>query len=246
MSHEAPTPASPDSRDRMVAEMAELAGGLAHELRNPLSTLMINLKLLSEDLANEHASFDLVRRRAITRVESLRHEAQRLQNLFEEFLRLATPCALNRHTANLHELIQQLMNFLEPSLQAANVVVNLRLEANPHQLHVDEDMLRQALLNLIINGQQAMPEGGQITVATRNENSDLIIEVFDTGVGIAKSDHDRILRPFYSTKKNGNGLGLSITRRIIEEHGGTLTFDSQLGKGTTFHVRLPIRGTGGP
>ncbi len=229
---------------RRIAELAELAGGLAHELRNPLSTMMINLKLLAEDLRDETADFHDTRRRSLLKVDGLRREADRLQQLFDEFLNLAGPVTLAEKEVNLGDLIQRLGTFLDPLLASSQVELTISVPSDEASNSVaiclgDENLLSQAVLNLAINAHQAMPDGGTLRIAAGTSDDDAWVTVTDTGVGIAPEDYDRVLKPFFSTKGKGTGLGLSITQRIIHEHGGTLTFSSELAKGTTFTVRLP-------
>jgi two-component system sensor histidine kinase HydH len=243
LDQDAPIPirrASPTEAQRAIAEIAELAGGLAHELRNPLSTMMINLKLLAEDLSDTDASPEDVRRRALLKVDTLRREAERLQSLFDDFLNLTGPCRLQRAKTDLNAVVARLIEFFEPLAHSEGIEVRTVGTQNPLVCPVDEKLLSQALLNIVVNAQQAMPEGGELTLTTAVEGDQAVLTVSDTGVGIAQSDRERILRPFFSTKASGNGLGLSLTRRVIQEHGGTLSFESELGRGTTFTIRLPL------
>lgn len=225
--------------NRLVAEMTGLVGGLAHELRNPLSTMMVNLELLAEDLQDSSAHADDTRRRALLKVEVLRTEAGRLQSLFDQFLHLADPYQLSRQTLDVNELVEDLCAFVEPSAREKNVQLIVTLQTGSLPCWVDEARLRQALLNIMLNAQQAMPDGGTLRVTTRGDADRVTIAVSDTGVGIAPEDQDRIWRPFFSTKAKGNGLGLAITQRIVHEHGGRLAFETQPGVGTTFAISLP-------
>ncbi len=232
-------PASTDPRQAVI-ELAELAGGLAHELRNPLSTIMVNLKLLAEDLQDLEAHPRDVRRRALLKVDVLRREAERLQSLFDEFLNLTGPYALHRQPVDLNLVVTRLVEFCEPLLSANAIRVTVDAAGTPLQCSVDEKLLRQALLNIVINAQQAMPDGGELRIKVGKDGDRAFIAVADSGVGIPQPYHDRVFRPFFSTKSGGTGLGLSITQRIIHEHEGTLTFQSEEGKGTTFTIRLPL------
>lgn len=222
-----------------VVEMAELAGGLAHELRNPLSTMMVNLKLLAENLQDDSATFDDVRRRALLKVDVLRREAERLQSLFDDFLNLATPYNLQRSLCDLNKVVARLVEFFEPMLKSSGIALDVSTNPDPLIVSADEGLLSQALLNLVVNAQEAMPNGGTLTISTGRENGFARISVADTGMGIAENDRDRVLRPFFSTKSKGTGLGLSITRRIVQEHSGTLTFEENLPHGTIFTIALP-------
>jgi len=226
-------------QEQMVAEMAELAGGLAHELRNPLSTMMINLKLLAEDLSDPDARLSDVRRRALIKVDRLSREGKRLQSLFDEFLRLAGPCRLNLVSVDVNGVVQELIEFVKPMATKAGIPI--QFERAPESLHcqIDENLIRQALLNLLINAQQAMPDGGTLTIKTAGTDDRVSIHITDTGVGISTRDQARIMRPFVSAKPDGNGLGLSITRRVVQEHGGDLALQSELGQGTTATISIP-------
>jgi signal transduction histidine kinase len=125
-------------------------------------------------------------------------------------------------------------------LHATSIKVSIRRPHTPLLCTVDEKLISQAMLNLVINARDAMSNGGDLTITTVAEDRWAIIRVADTGIGIGEKDQDRILRPFFSTKAKGSGLGLSITRRIVLEHGGELSFTSRPGEGTTFTVRLPL------
>ena len=232
-------PAAGPTPQQTVAEMAEMIGGLAHELRNPLSTLMVNLKLLSEDLNDLTADPEDTRRRSLVRVNSLQREAERLQTLFDEFLHLTDPFKGRRTEEDINDIVGRLLAFFEPSARGGGIKVEFTLADGPLVCRVDESHLRRALLNILINAQQAMPHGGTMTVTTKAEDSFAVIEIADTGTGIGEEDRERVLRPFFSTKAEGTGLGLSITQRVIHEHGGTLGFESQRDAGTTFTIRLP-------
>jgi signal transduction histidine kinase len=230
-----------DARQRMVAELTALAGGLAHELRNPLSTMMINLQLLAEDLEDRRTDPETMRRRALLKVHTLRREAERLQSLFDKFLGLTGAYHLQRTETDINAVVAALAKFIEPQTRRNGIDIRLALTRDPLVFSADPNLLRQALLNIVINAQQAMPSGGVLTIATAWQGDDAVIAISDTGVGIAAEDCERVFQPFFSTKAEGNGLGLSITRRIIREHGGSLSFESEPGAGTTFTIRLPRR-----
>jgi signal transduction histidine kinase len=229
-----------------VVEMAELAGGLAHELRNPLSTMMVNLKLLAENLQDTTANFDDVRRRALLKVDVLRREAERLQSLFDDFLNLATPCKLERSQCDLNKVVARLVEFFEPMLRSCGIVLDVSMTDGPVWVSADEKLLSQAMLNLVVNAQEAMQQGGTLTLSTSREEGCGLIRVADTGVGISENNRERILRPFFSTKAKGSGLGLSITRRIIHEHSGELTFMNNQPSGTIFVISLPLSVSSSP
>ncbi|MBI4717212.1 MAG: HAMP domain-containing histidine kinase [Planctomycetes bacterium] len=226
--------------ERLIVEMTELAGGLAHELRNPLSTVMINLKLLEEDLRSPEGHPDDIRRRALLKVASLRREAERLQSLFDDFLRLMGPCRPKLAAVDVVAAVRRLAEFVAPLAHGKNVSLRFDAPAAPVPCLADERLLEQALLNLILNAQDAMPGGGTITLSVAADACGVAVQVSDTGVGIAPEAHGQVFRPFFSTKATGTGLGLSISQRIVQAHGGSLTFLSEPGRGTTFTLRLPV------
>lgn len=229
----------------IIAEMAELAGGLAHELRNPLSTMMLNLRLLAEDLRDSGSDFQDVRRRALLKVDVLLAEAERLQGLFDDFLSLSGPCNLRKREIDLCDVIHRLTQFFEPLVTSKAIEFRVTGTDRPIPCSVDEKLLGQALLNLLVNAQEAMPHGGTLDVKVERGDREAIILVCDTGVGITAEDGDRVFRPFFSNKAGGTGLGLSLTRRIVRAHGGSLDFRSEPNKGTTFCMRLPLGETAG-
>ncbi|MCH8148625.1 MAG: two-component sensor histidine kinase [Planctomycetes bacterium] len=226
--------------ERTIAEMAELAGGLAHELRNPLSTMMLNLRLLAEDLRDAGTDFEDARRRALLKVDVLCGEAERLQGLFDEFLSLTGPCKLQKQDTNLCDVVHRLTQFVEPLVTSKAIELRVRGTDRPIPCSVDAKLLGQALLNLLVNAQEAMPHGGTLEVTVERSDQEAVILVSDTGVGITAEDRDRVFRPFFSNKAGGTGLGLSLTRRIARAHGGSLDFRSEPNRGTTFCLRLPL------
>lgn len=224
------------------AELAELAGGLAHEIRNPLSTLRLNLDLLAEDFQNPETSRD---RRARKKIERIRNESQRLEHLLEDFLRFVRVRNLKREPTDLNGLIDELSDFFEPLADAQGVVIRTSFDASLPPVWVDAELIRQqALFNLIRNAQHAMPEGGELILTTRRQGPWAVIEVTDTGGGIPPEAVPRIFDAFFSTRPDGTGLGLPTARRVVEVHGGTIGVESEPGKGSKFTIRLPIEPPG--
>jgi signal transduction histidine kinase len=229
-----------------AAELNELVAGLAHEVRNPLSTVMVNLKLLSEMLEDERTSAEVARRRAAEKVELLRKETARLQILFDNFLKLTGPAGLDRAEIDVNAVVARVAQFFEPQANSAGCRMQLGMHEGELVCSVDELLIRQALLNIMLNAVQAMSEGGTLTIETGCDHGSVNIRIADTGRGIPDAERARILKPFHSTKPRGSGLGLSITDRIVREHGGQLTFISRRGHGTTFTIRLPRHSGDGP
>lgn len=218
------------------AEIAELAGGLAHEIRNPLSTLSLNLDLLAEDFQNPETPRD---RRVLQKIERLRRESQRLQDILENFLRFARVQELDTKPTDLNVVVDDMRDFLEPQAATKGILFRTQYTLNLPLVPLDTELFKQALLNLILNAEQAMPDGGELMMRTRREGHWNILDVTDTGVGMSEEVRSRVFEAFFSTRASGSGLGLPTTRKIVEAHGGSLHVQSVPGKGSQFTVRLP-------
>lgn len=241
-------------RDRVAANerlaaIGTLTGGLAHEIKNPLSTIGLNLQLLQESL--DEADLDephLGRMRR--RIQALSDEAERLRGILEDFLRFAGRMKLDREPTQLNELVDELVDFYEPQAAQSGVKLRCSLAPNLPEAAVDRTLIKQAALNLLINATQAMvqakydgkPHGGadELLIRTAAGPDHVELHVTDTGPGIDEPTLQRIFEPYFSTKRGGSGLGLATSRRIAEEHGGSLTVHTELGRGTSFVIRLPI------
>jgi len=236
-----------------LAELGHLSAGLAHEIKNPLSTINLNLKLLAEDLQRspnpilksaEAAGLSSIEgnehRRLLTRLDSVRQEALRLRDILDDFLRYAGRIELQLAPTDLRQLVGELTDFFAPQAQAAKVILRTALPEQPVLCRVDADLLKQALLNLMINSTQAMEDGGELLIRLAARRQEAVLEVIDTGKGIPPEDLPRIFQVYYSTRKGGTGLGLPTTQRIIREHDGTLAVQSHMGKGTRFVITLPL------
>jgi signal transduction histidine kinase len=222
------------------AELAELAGGFIHEIKNHLSTLGLNLQLLAEDFQNPESQRE---RRALTRIQRLQNECQRLVEVSNDFLRFARIKNLDLLPADLVKVIEEMIDFFGPTARAASIDIKCYLPADLPPVGLDQELFKQALLNLMLNAEQAMPAGGELTVQAECERDDgprrVCLSLIDTGKGMAPEVLARVFEPFFSTKKGGTGLGLPTTRKIIEAHGGTIAVQSEAGRGTKFTIRLP-------
>jgi signal transduction histidine kinase len=218
------------------AELAELVGGFVHDLKNHLSTLRLNLQLLAEDFEEPQTQRE---RRALDRILRLQNECQRLVDISNEFLRFARVKDLELVPTNLTEVVAELTDFFGPMARAANIEIKSYIPADLPQVALNRDMFKQALLNLLLNAQQAMPTGGEITLLARADSVGMVFEAIDTGRGMTPDVLAKAFRPFYSTRSGGSGLGLPTTRRIIEAHGGSIDVQSDLGHGTKITIHLP-------
>lgn len=219
-----------------LAELGTLTGGLAHEIKNPLSTVLLNLQLLQEDLDPADPAYS----RLTARLNTVSREASRLRDTLDDFLRFAGKIELRREKADLNVLLEELVDFFAPQAQLHHVQMRFKPRAEPLLVNIDSRLIKQTILNLMINALQAMPGGGELILCAAPAGNEAVVDVIDTGNGIKPDDLDKIFHAYYSTKKGGTGLGLAMAQRIIQEHGGQLTVKSEPGKGSDFTVRLPV------
>lgn len=237
-----------------LAEIGAMTGGLAHEIKNPLSTIGLNAQLLSEAIADSELDAD-TKRRLTGRVGALTRETERLRGILQDFLEYAGQIRLDARPTDVAAVITELVDFYHP--EAARQGVMMRADVptgQPLTARVDVRLLKQALLNLIINATQAVAGGagaadaparrGEVIVRGRSVEApgqarSVEVHVIDTGPGISADVQARIFQPYFTTKAGGSGLGLPTARRIIEEHGGRLDVHSEPGKGSDFCVSLP-------
>jgi len=226
-------------RAERLAEVGTLTGGLAHEIKNPLSTVQLNLQLLQEDISPDNPAYP----RIVNRLAIVQREAGRLRDILDDFLRYAGKVELQRQCVDLNMLLEELADFFAPQAQSQRVQLRLRKHVSPLLANVDPRLIKQAVLNLMLNALQAMSaNGGELILQAGQTGDQARIEVIDTGQGIPADVVGKIFQAYYSTKKGGTGLGLAMTHRIIEEHGGTISVATQVGKGTDFTVLLPMAG----
>ncbi|MFO0873058.1 MAG: HAMP domain-containing sensor histidine kinase [Phycisphaerales bacterium] len=232
-----------------------MTSGLAHEIKNPLSTLGLNAQLLAEDIA-ESPLPDEQRDRVLRRLGALQREADRLRNILSDFLRYAGRIKLDPQPRDLGAIVEELADFLSAQCQQSGVLLRTDLPAHPIVATVDADLLKQALLNLMLNAIQAMvppsaggapsstslERRGELILRVEGDAQEARIHVIDTGPGIAEEKLEEIFRPYVSSKPGGTGLGLPTARRIVEEHGGRLVAHSVVGRGSDFVVHLPVVG----
>lgn len=225
-----------------MAYVGQLAGGLAHEIKNPLNALSVNLQLLMEDWNG--AAPDPAPKVA-RRIETLQHETERLAGVLDDFLRFVRGYDMDLAETDLKDMLDETLDFFAPEAEQNGVALRRVLEDIP-PLHLDARLLKQAVFNLLVNARQAMPEGGEIFVQASCRNGEAMVHVTDTGTGIPPEEMESIFRPYFSTKAGGTGLGLPTARRIIEEHGGSVRVQSEPGKGSRFTIALPTKPQGNP
>jgi signal transduction histidine kinase len=239
-------------RQERLAELGALTGGLAHEIKNPLSTIGLNVQLASEAIVDSGLP-DEDKAMLVRRVETVERESTRLANILNDFLRFAGRIKLAPVDADLREVAEELVDFYRPQCDQHKVVLRADLPAGPVRARVDPALVKQALLNLLINATQVMAvqDSGSRELMLRlvpaTESSakgprTVAIHVIDTGPGIPPEKHAEIFRPYVTGRRGGSGLGLAVTRRIVEEHGGRIELFSEPGKGSDFVILLPVDG----
>jgi signal transduction histidine kinase len=237
---QSPDPVTSEADRKLVdqyTEIAKLAGALAHEIKNPLSTIRLNMELLAEDLQNPETPRE---RRALAKAAVVQRECHRLQELLDSFLTFARIRRPNLQPTNLNQQLKQVLQFFQPKAKDAGIEVIDYLANDLPTVLLDREAFHGAVLNLLLNAEQAMPEGGQLVVRTSDTGDGVRLDLIDTGCGMDAKTREHIFDAFFSTKRGGSGLGLSTARKIIESHGGQISVQSEIGRGTQFTVRLPV------
>lgn len=219
------------------AEIATLAGGLAHEIRNPLSTIGLNLDLLSEELGECDSPRD---RRILNKLTVVKRQCQQLDRILDDFLQFARVGTLKLKPADLNQTVLEFIEFYAPQAAEQGIDISPHLAANLPPVKLDVNLWRQVVMNLSRNAQQAMPQGGVLELQTYQRDNHVVLEIIDNGKGMSPETQARMFDAFYSTKKGGSGLGLPTVRKIVEAHNGTISCESEVGRGTRFSIALPI------
>lgn len=225
------------------AAIGKMAAHVTHEIRNPLSSIGLNLELLEEELVKSGAPGD-----ALSLLKAVTREVDRLGLLSEEYLRLARLPSPRMEAEDIAGTVRDVAEFARAELERANAKVTVHVADDLPPVLFDESQIRQALLNLLRNAREAMPQGGAVEIGVDSEGMSVVIHVDDRGGGIPEEIRSHVFDPFFSTKGEGTGLGLAITRQIILAHGGTVTCEPREGGGTSFRIALPLapaRATGG-
>ncbi len=213
-----------------LAFLGEIAGAVGHELRNPLAAIKNNIYYLSMILENPSEEFNET-------VEILNEDIYRSTRIIKDLLDYSKIAALDLRSLDVNNFITELISKIKTP---ENIKIEINFQENISKTLMDEIRFEQILTNLITNAFDAMENGGILTIETSQRNNEIKIHIKDTGIGIEPNNLEQIFHPFFTTKAKGFGLGLAIVKRYVETHNGTLSVQSQLGKGTSFQLKFPI------
>jgi signal transduction histidine kinase len=218
--------------DRLAA-ISRISGGVAHEVKNPLNAILLHVEVARTKLARGETDI-------APQMEIISREILRLDRVVKTFLDFTRPVELNLSNVSVQELLTEIVELAQPQAESSKIRVYAEQGAEHAEVRVDHDLLKQAFLNITVNAMQAMPEGGELRFTSTANEDTAEIRIADTGSGIPPELREKIFRLYFTTKKEGSGIGLAMAFRIVQLHDGTIDFTSEPGKGTTFYIRLPI------
>ena len=218
--------------DRLSA-ISRISSGVAHEVKNPLNAILLHVEVARSKLSRGDTD-------VAEQMDIISREILRLDRVVRTFLDFTRPVELRMDNVPVQDLVREIVDLARPQTEAGNIHVSILLEAEGVEVRVDRDLLKQAMLNVVVNAIQAMPEGGELLFEATAGEDTAELRISDSGSGISDDLRDKIFRLYFSTKQQGSGIGLAMTFRIVQLHDGTIDFTSEPGKGTTFLIRLPI------
>lgn len=224
-----------------LAMVGTMAAQVAHEVRNPLGSITLNLDLIQKEILKLAAEEDHSPDEGRELVQEMREEIHRIQHVLEEYLQFARLPKPQLRPVALNKIMAQKLDFMDGEFERAHVKFHTHFDPAVGTVNADAELLWQATLNLIRNSLDAMPEGGELTVGTWREGGQVRLRVTDTGKGMTGEQQEKLFTPFFTTKPKGTGLGLALVQQITTEHGGHLECESAPGEGSTFTIFLPAQ-----
>ena len=218
---------------RRLAAIGRLTSGVAHEVKNPINAIVVHLEILKNKL-------QAVAPDAQRHMDIIENEIRRLDRVVQTLVDFSRPVDLKLAEVDLRKLAEEVALLAGPEAESRKVKMEFVALANSLPVYVDADLLKQAILNITLNGVQAMPDGGTLTMTARQVGSAAMIEIRDQGAGIPKDIQDKIFNLYFTTKKAGSGIGLAMTYRVLQLHNGALEFETEQGKGTVFRLQVPL------
>ena len=223
-----------------LAVVGKMAAQVAHEVRNPLGSITLNLDLTCREIDRLAEGKGHSPNEGHTLIKEMREEVCRIGRVIEDYLQFARLPKLQREPVDLNAFLEQKLAFLSSELERANVKLRTHLDPALTAINADANQLWQALLNLIHNSREAMPGGGELTISTLRDGEQVVLRVSDNGKGMTGEQLQQVFTPFFTTKKEGIGLGLVLVHQIVTEHGGHIGCESTSGKGSAFSLFLPL------
>lgn len=218
---------------RRMAAIGRLTAGVGHEVKNPINAIVVHLELLKNKLGDGNAP-------AARHLEVIDSEIHRLDRVVQTLVDFSRPVELQLHEQDLRQIVRDVLALSADELSTRGVMLESYLPSNPMVANVDADLLKQAFINVIENGAQAMPDGGRLRVTLAEDNKDAVLHIADEGVGIPAEIMDKIFDLYFTTKSEGSGIGLAMTYRILQLHHGSVEVQSSLNRGTEFLLRIPL------
>jgi signal transduction histidine kinase len=218
---------------RRLSASGRVTGGVAHEVKNPINAIVLHLQLLQ----NKLSQLDPDTRR---HMDIIGNEIQRLDRVVQTLVDFMRTRELHLVEVDFRRLLDEVALLAAPDAEQHGVKIRREISSGPLPIMADIDLMKQALLNVVLNGVQAMPDGGPLTISAHRDGNGVIAEICDRGVGIAQQMHDKVFELYFTTKKDGNGIGLAQTYQILDWHHGSVEFESREGEGTTFRFRIPL------
>ncbi|MDA3785865.1 MAG: ATP-binding protein, partial [Deltaproteobacteria bacterium] len=221
------------SASQRLASLGMMVASVSHEIKNPLGIIHSTAEILGKRIAKvapgkEHLAAIII------------EETARLDNIVREFLDFARPQTPKFKEVAINDILRKISSFMQGDLEKRGIEIRLQLADNLPWIRGDYDLLYQALLNIIVNGAQAMPQGGVVRVATRWEDNKVVVAIADEGGGMAEEELEQLFNPLYTTKNRGTGLGLAIVKNIVEQHDAEITVQSREGPGSLFILKFPL------
>jgi len=218
---------------RRLAAIGRLTSGVAHEVKNPINAIVVHLEVMRQKLKD----IDPDTKRHIDVISS---EIQRLDRVVQTLVDFTRPVELRLHDTDLRKLVDEVVMLAKPAAEQQGVTIDRQLSTDSMLTRVDVDLVKQAVLNIVINGVQAMPDGGELRLSLRREPESVLLTICDQGRGIPTDIRDKVFNLYFTTKKGGSGIGLAMAYRVVQLHHGSLEFTSIAGHGTTFYLRFPL------
>ena len=219
---------------KKLSALSKLTSGVAHEVKNPLNAIVIHLELLKSQVVSQHAED------AARSLDVITQEIKRLDRVVRNFLNFNRPVEVKLKKEDIQPVLQEVVTLAQNEARQHNVQISVQADDNLPSIQLDPDLMKQCLLNIVLNACQAMPNGGSLNISTALQNGSLELRVQDEGVGIPPENREKVFNLYYTTKENGSGIGLATVFKVVQLHNGEIEVDSEVGRGTTFILKFPV------